>query len=196
MIANDLNGNDCNSLPRHRVTASVKLNSDSISQNLNCNFYSTTTGRNGGDLSYYKYSTSGEIYDNNFDENNSYYNHQQASVSFSSGGTTSNRSTPGFRLNDSNYFANSDRNSSFYESNVEREILNSTSPIQLNEHDTDEIDVDGERGLWANRSEVQDWSRTSQVPLDDYELNRDPHPQIINKRSSQVINFIQELAVR
>lgn len=81
-----------------------------------------------------------------------------------------------------------------YESNVEREIIGSTSPVSV--HETEEINVLGQRGIYMNKSEVQGWSRASQVPIGDYPINNDPQPQVIHKRPKQMVNYIQEMAVR
>ena len=78
-------------------------------------------------------------------------------------------------------------------SDMEAAILRSSdAPIQINE--TEEINVLGQRGIWANKSEVVNWKGI--MPITDYLINEDPNPEIINKRVTQHLEYIQELAVR
>lgn len=81
------------------------------------------------------------------------------------------------------------RNTTSY---LEDVILNSNEPIEINE--TDEITVNGQTGIWANKAEIVDWK--GQIPLSHYAVNLDPNPEIINKKTKQEIDYIQELAVR
>lgn len=71
-------------------------------------------------------------------------------------------------------------------------ILNSTEPIEINE--CDEITIDGQSGILANKTEINEWKGA--VPLKEYEINRDPNPEVINKKTSQQIDYVQELAFR
>jgi hypothetical protein len=79
-----------------------------------------------------------------------------------------------------------------YVSEVENQILRAQQPIQINE--TEEISVNGERGIWANRAEVVNWR--GQIPIEQYVINQDTNPEIITKRTTQQLEYLQELAIR
>jgi hypothetical protein len=79
-----------------------------------------------------------------------------------------------------------------YLSELEQLILQSQQPVELNENE--EIEVNGERGLWANRAEVQQWR--GDIPLEEYLINQDANPEVITKRAPQNLEYVQELAVR
>lgn len=74
----------------------------------------------------------------------------------------------------------------------EEAILSSNEPIEINE--TDEITIDGHSGILANKAEINEWRGI--VPLRDYAINRDPFPEIVNKKTTQEIDYVQELAFR
>jgi hypothetical protein len=75
---------------------------------------------------------------------------------------------------------------------IESAILRSTVPMDLNE--TEEITVNGERGIWANRNEVTNWR--GNYPISKYPINDDPNPEIIRKRTDQHLVYHQEVAIR
>ena len=77
-------------------------------------------------------------------------------------------------------------------SEIEAAILRSSEPVQLNE--TDEIEVLGQRGIWANRAEVLNWRGV--VPISQYSINEDANPEVITKRSQQILEYLQEIAIR
>jgi len=77
-------------------------------------------------------------------------------------------------------------------SQVEQAILRATVPIDINE--TEEITINGQRGIWANRAEVVSWR--GQIPITEYIINEDANPEVITKRSTQQLEYIQELAIR
>lgn len=77
--------------------------------------------------------------------------------------------------------------SSQFLSQIEANILRSREPIDINEHD--EIEVFGERGIWANKSESLNWRGT--IPISEYVLNNDSQPEIVTKRSKQKIEYTQ-----
>lgn len=79
-----------------------------------------------------------------------------------------------------------------YLSEVESAILRSSVPINLTE--TEEITVNGQRGIWANKAEVVNWRGV--IPITEYAINEDAQPEIITKRTEQTLTYIQELAVR
>lgn len=74
-------------------------------------------------------------------------------------------------------------------SGVEAAILRSQVPIELSE--TEEITVNGHRGIYANRQEAANWR--GPVPIHEYRINEDPNPEIINKKTNQTIEYVQEL---
>jgi hypothetical protein len=75
---------------------------------------------------------------------------------------------------------------------LESTILASTAPLDMTE--TEEITVNGERGIWINRNEVTNWR--GNVPISKYPINDDPNPEIIRKRTNQQIVYHQEVAIR
>ena len=77
-------------------------------------------------------------------------------------------------------------------SHIEALILRSSEPVDISE--TDEIEVLGERGIWANKQEIVNWRGV--IPISEYLINEDANPEVITKRSNQRIEYIQELAVR
>lgn len=79
-----------------------------------------------------------------------------------------------------------------YLSNLEQEILNSSAPIDIK--DGEDITVLGHRGVWVNKAEVVNWK--GPIPINQYNINQDPNPQVIKKKSKNKLNYKQELAVR
>ena len=45
-----------------------------------------------------------------------------------------------------------------------------------------------------NKKETEEWS--GELPLDEYPLNEDENPEVIVKKSSEVLEYVQELAIR
>lgn len=72
-------------------------------------------------------------------------------------------------------------------SDVETAILRSSEPVNLSE--LDEIEVLGQRGIWANKNEVLNWKGA--LPINEYRINEDANPEVITKRSQQTIQYIQ-----
>lgn len=62
-----------------------------------------------------------------------------------------------------------------YVSKIEQAILNSTEPITTESSEV--IEVNGVRGIWLNKSEVESWQ--GEIPLTDYEINNDSDPEIV-----------------
>ena len=88
--------------------------------------------------------------------------------------------------------SNNDFNSSpVVLSAIEAAILRSSVPIDINE--TEEITVNGQRGIWANKIESENWRGT--IPINQYSINEDPNPDIITKRSQQQIVYQQEVSL-
>lgn len=79
-----------------------------------------------------------------------------------------------------------------YLSEIEEAILRSSEPILLGE--AEEISVNGQRGIWANKSEVVNWR--GDLPIDQYAINEDTNPEIVNKKTRQTLEYVQELAIR
>lgn len=79
-----------------------------------------------------------------------------------------------------------------YINDLEATLLRSTSPIKIDE--TEEITVLGERGIWLNKSQTENWHGA--IPLEKYETNKDSNPEIVFKKNNQNLEYIQELSVR
>jgi len=77
-------------------------------------------------------------------------------------------------------------------SDVETLVLRSERPISVNE--TEQITVLGNQGIWANKSEVINWK--GELPIEQYQINEDPNPELITKIYEKNIEYVQELAVR
>lgn len=77
-------------------------------------------------------------------------------------------------------------------SQVELSILRSVNPVDVTEKE--EITVLGQKGVWMNRDEVMAWK--GDIPLEQYLINEDANPEIINRKISIEIEYVQELAVR
>lgn len=74
---------------------------------------------------------------------------------------------------------------------MESVILKSTDPIEI---EGEEIVVNGQRGIWANRMEAAAWK--GDVPIEHYPVNQDPEPELIVKKSKAKLEFVQEMAIR
>ena len=72
------------------------------------------------------------------------------------------------------------------------QIINSTTPIPTQETET--ATVFGQTGIILNREEINSWH--GEIPLSKYELNEDPNPEIIQKKSNKCIQYNQQIAVR
>jgi len=84
-------------------------------------------------------------------------------------------------------------NAEAYYSEVEAAILRSADePISVNE--ADEITAAGQRGIYANKAEVVNWR--GPLPITDYPINDDSNPEVITKRVTQQLEYVQELAIR
>lgn len=77
-------------------------------------------------------------------------------------------------------------------SQVELAILRSTNPIEVTE--SEEITVLGQRGLWTNKNEVLGW--TGDIPIEEYLINEDESPEIITRKITEEVEYVQELAIR
>lgn len=77
-------------------------------------------------------------------------------------------------------------------SEVEAAILRSSVPIDV--HETEEIEINGQRGIWTNKSEIANWRGA--VPISQYSINDDPNPEVIRKRTDQQLIYQQEIAIR
>lgn len=65
-----------------------------------------------------------------------------------------------------------------FTSSIENAIINSIEPIDLNEAEV--ISANGERGIWANKTEVADW--VGPIPITEYPINQDPNPVVVTKK--------------
>jgi hypothetical protein len=116
---------------------------------------------------------------------------------FSSAGISSGViSTSGAAISTAGAFSSASATSgaaiSAYVSEIEQSIIRSSDPIAVNE--SEEITVNGQRGIWTNRAEVVNWRGA--IPINQYLINEDSNPEIITKRSNQTLDYIQELAIR
>ncbi|CAF1010698.1 unnamed protein product [Brachionus calyciflorus] len=79
-----------------------------------------------------------------------------------------------------------------YLSELETTLLRCTEPVKLKEEHV--IEVNGHKGIWANRDEVLNWK--GEIPIENYPINQDPNPKIIHKKYPKNVEYIQELAIR
>lgn len=77
-------------------------------------------------------------------------------------------------------------------SHIEAAILSAHNPFEINE--TEMITINGEQGLWSNKSEIQNWK--GPIPISDYMINDDPSPEVIRKKPELQLKYEQEVAVR
>lgn len=77
-------------------------------------------------------------------------------------------------------------------SEIEQLILRAANPVEINE--SEELTVLGQRGLWLNRAEVNAWR--GDISIDQYRIHQDANPQIITKQVQEVLEYVQELAIR
>ena len=83
--------------------------------------------------------------------------------------------------------------SAAFASQIEAAILAAQgAPININE--SEEITVLGNRGIWANKAEVVNWKGV--IPIEQYLINEDANPEVITKKVTQQLEYIQELAIR
>jgi len=75
---------------------------------------------------------------------------------------------------------------------LETRILRSENPIKVTE--AEEINILGYAGEWINKSEAVAWR--GDIPITKYEINKDSNPEIIMKRNTAVLEYVQELAIR
>jgi hypothetical protein len=80
-------------------------------------------------------------------------------------------------------------------SEIEKLIAKAKDPIELELDDSlEEIEVNGERGFWTNKSESINWKGS--IPLKQYQINQDLNPLIITKNPTQNIEYSQNFAIR
>ena len=60
------------------------------------------------------------------------------------------------------------------------------APAKLDLSGEAEISVIGQKGVWANRAEVEQWQGGA-TPIEDYPVNQDGCPCIINKTTDQCV---------
>lgn len=56
------------------------------------------------------------------------------------------------------------------------------------------IEVNGEKGVWINKHESDNWN--GEIPLSEYKVNVDRNPQIIQKKAETELNYNQEIGIR
>ena len=77
-----------------------------------------------------------------------------------------------------------------FASQVEAAILASTNPLEFNA--TKQMTAAGQTGLWLNESEAASFSGN----LAEYVFAEDANPQVVNKKASASLEYVQELAIR
>lgn len=77
-------------------------------------------------------------------------------------------------------------------SSLETTILRSTVPVDITE--TEEITILGQRGIWANRNEELNWR--GPIQISQYPINDDRNPEVVVKKISKQLEYVQELAIR
>lgn len=92
---------------------------------------------------------------------------------------------------DSNYRDSIKNNSETY-SSFETAILKSTYPIRVNNND--KIQLNGQRGILVNKSEIQNWKGS--VPIEQYPINTDPNPHIIVKKDQKKLDYTQNIQIK
>lgn len=78
--------------------------------------------------------------------------------------------------------AESDKILPSYVSKIEQAILNSTEPITTESSEV--IEVNGVRGIWLNKSEVESWQ--GEIPITEYEINIDSDPEIVKLKHASI----------
>jgi hypothetical protein len=72
-----------------------------------------------------------------------------------------------------------------YVSRVEQAIRSSTQPITAESSDI--ITVNGEKGVWVNKAEVESWR--GEIPISEYLINQDSNPELVRlKHASMKMN--------
>lgn len=161
--------------------------------NFTSNSFHHTSGANN--LNSGSFATSGSQNNQQFNSQ-SLYNLNQPSYATSAANLNFNGSPTTQYMSQANY-ASSVMNASSANlgqdaqglSSVEAAILRSRNPIDVNE--TEEITVLGQRGIWANKSEVMNWR--GPIPITEYQINEDSNPEVITKQSDQSLVYVQEL---
>ena len=69
-----------------------------------------------------------------------------------------------------------------------------TSTVPITTHETEEATALGHRGILLNRNEILNWN--GPVPIQQYRINEDCHPELIIKPSCQPIEYNQDVQVR
>ena len=78
-------------------------------------------------------------------------------------------------------------------SNIELAILRSENPLDLNENKNEKINFMGEESILMNQHELG-WR--GDVPINEYKINNDSNPIVIHKKVKQIVQYVQELAIR
>jgi len=79
-----------------------------------------------------------------------------------------------------------------YVSKVEEQIRSSSQPIPASELDI--IEINGIRGIWLNKAEVENWR--GEIPISEYPINNDPNPELVRLKQANCADRVQELAIK
>jgi len=77
-------------------------------------------------------------------------------------------------------------------SKLESVVINSKKPVKTGTR-LPVIEVNGVKGYWINKDEVENWG--GKVPVDQYQINYDRNPKIIKKKITEKINHSQLIGV-
>jgi len=79
-----------------------------------------------------------------------------------------------------------------YVSQIEESIRNAKAPLPTLE--TDIIEINGIRGIWLNKAEVENWK--GEIPLSEYQINNDQNPEVVKLKPKYCVDQVQELGVK
>ena len=79
-----------------------------------------------------------------------------------------------------------------YVSKLEEQIRSSTQPISASAVDI--IEINGIRGIWLNKAEVENWK--GEIPISEYAINDDSNPELVKLKYSGCADRVQELAIK
>jgi len=74
----------------------------------------------------------------------------------------------------------------------EAALIRSNNPIDIREKG--QITVNGQTGIWCNKNQCEKWK--GDLNLSEYEIFNDPNPQIIYKKPTEQLQYVQELAIK
>lgn len=79
-----------------------------------------------------------------------------------------------------------------YVSQWEESIRTANAPLPTLE--TDIIEINGIKGIWLNKAEVENWK--GEIPLSEYQINNDKTPEVVKLKPKFCVDQVQELGVK